>query len=214
MTHHDTFKNVWKVTFILLGAMIFERSVALEKTQIASHSNLLDLSNCTAKLLAQCQESEELNVFSSMQENRWRLSASVFRRFSHASWRLELYAARKVAFARSPHNAMATHRADAIQFDSIRCGVVALWLLVLFCNYKELFATIVIPCHKVSWSLWSYSCCKASTYHLEDRVTVLRPVPLTVTQISVFSQGFKYQCCNARFKHQFPVLEQETCQED
>lgn len=105
-----------------------------------------------------------------------------------------------------------THRADAIQCDSIRCGVVALWLLALFCNCKDLW--LLWYRHLVSWSLWFYSCCKASTYDLENRVTVLPPVPLTVTQSSVFSQGFKYQCCNARFKHQFPVLEQETRQED
>lgn len=41
-----------------------------------------------------------------------------------------------------------THRADAIQCDSIRCGVVALWLLALFCNCKDLW----LLWYRVIWS--------------------------------------------------------------
>lgn len=87
----------------------------------------------------------------------------------------------------------------SMRFDTVRCcGAVIVGVILEL----QRFVTVVIPCHEV---LWFYSCCKASTYDLEDRVTVLPSVPLTVTQSSVFSQGFEYQCCNARFKHQFPV---------
>lgn len=104
MTHHDTFKNVWKVTM--------------------------------PRVRAQCV-------------HRWRLSASVFTRFSHASWRLELYAARKVAFARSPHNAMAKILTERMPFNAIRYGAV-LWR----CDCWRYFVIVKICdcCDTVIWS--------------------------------------------------------------